>query len=204
MIRTTKLEAMRDDRRHGHQEQHRTTIGQARRCRPHCQKNKKPHAEQRRNPSPGQRQMPLRKRTQNLRKARDQGIQRHCGMRRGSLGEIFPFMMPDRAESPFLDHPNSCHARKAIPIQKINRVVEENRVPVPGERSACEHEKNNDPRALSENGKHFFQGTDFTQHLVERRRTHPTIQWETPEYCGKNIAPSWCLEVMTWEVPLPA
>jgi hypothetical protein len=112
-------------------------------------------------------------------------------------------MMPDRAESTLLDHPNSSHALKAIPIQKINRIVEENRVPVPGERSERDHEKNNDPRALSENGKHFFQGTDFTQHLVERRRTHPTIQWETPEYCGKNIAPSWCLEVMTWEVSLP-
>ena len=176
MIRTTKLEAMRDDRRHGHQEQHRTTIGQARRCRPHCQKNKKPQAKQRRNPSPGQRQMPLGKRTQNLRKARDQGIQRHRGMRRDSLGEVFPIVIPDRAESALLDHPNSCHARKAIPIQKINRIVEENRVPVPGERSKRNHEENNDPSALSENGKHFFQGTDFTQHLVERRRTHPTIQ----------------------------
>jgi hypothetical protein len=38
---------------------------------------------------------------------------------------------------------------------------------------------------------------------VERRTTHPIILWETPEYCGKNIAPGWCLGVMTWGVLLP-
>ena len=175
VIRSPELKPVREDRRDRRHQPRNPPIRQTRRESPGHQKPDRREPEKRRHPRTGEFEVSGCEWRDRRRNPRDQRIQRHCRVRRGSLGEILPGMMPDRPQTILLDHPNACHPRIAVPVGEKHLSPEKNRLFVPSERRQSDPPDHRHQNHVPEKADDPARHGGVIQHLVEARRSHPNI-----------------------------